>query len=295
MEENQTKEKIKHFFLRKWNDFCEWFIDKEHPHSRLNKNVFFHDLLKLIGLILVFLIVYSNVDKLNQIILIFIKIGSLLQLILLFFILRKAWHLIKNLKYSFRGLNHGIKAIISIAIVLLLLFAFLNQDKVVNSVIESYEKVEFQKFNPINADINFSAINLKGLSKNLNTCPQIDVPINFYNYNSFDGTVGNIRGTYDGWSIKGQATCRKGTKEGENLNKYYCGGYTSILGIGSVNAYVEKTIISKEGDIGKTYKYVIWNTYDENKNFIETKCIGDPDEFDKKQAEAFYNEMLKWR
>jgi len=73
------------------------------------------------------------------------------------------------------------------------------------------------------------------------------------------------------------------------------GGYSSFFGIGSVNAYVEKTIISKEGEIGKTYKYVIWNIYDENKNFVETRCLGDPDEFDRKQAEAFYNEMLKWR
>jgi len=59
------------------------------------------------------------------------------------------------------------------------------------------------------------------------------------------------------WTIKGSATCRKGTKEGENLNKYYCGGYTSFFGIGDVNAHVEKTIITEGGDIGKTYKYVI--------------------------------------
>jgi hypothetical protein len=67
-----------------------------------------------------------------------------------------------------------------------------------------------------------------------------------------------------------------------------------VFGIGDVNAYVEKTEITNEGEIGKTYKYVIWNIYDEDKNFVETRCISDPDEFEKKQAEAFYNEMLKW-
>jgi hypothetical protein len=283
---NQTK----HFCKKKWNQFTFWFTKKEHPRSILNKNVFFHDLLKVIGLILVFLIVYSNVDKLNQIVLIFIKIGSLLQLVLLFFILRKVWHLTINLKYFFRGLNHGTKAIIAIALVLLLFMAFQNQEKVVDSVVESYEKTEFQKFNPINANLNLSSLNLKGITKQLNTCPQIDVPINFPKYGD-----PNIKGqTYDGWKVKGSATCRKGTKEGENLNRYYCGGYESFMGIGSVNAYVEKTTISDDGDIGKTYKYVIWNIYDENKNFVETRCIGDPDEFDKKQAESFYNEMLKW-
>lgn len=291
MKENKSLEKVKYFMQRRWENFCNWFAEKEHPRSRLNKNVFFYDLLKLIGLILVFLIVYSNVDKLNQIVLIFIKIGALLQLVLLFFILLKAWHLTINLKYAFRGLNHGTKAIMAIMVILLLLVAFQNQDKIVNSVVESYEKAEFQKFNPIDANLNLSAINLEGLSKSFNTCPQINVSMED---NSWRGL--NIAGkSYDGWTIKGEATCRKGTKEGENLNKYYCGGYTSFFGIGAVNAYVEKTIISKEGEIGKTYKYVIWSIYDKNRNFVETRCIGDPDEFDKKQAEAFYNEMLKWR
>lgn len=291
MSDNEILNKVKGFSKRRWNKFTFWFTGKEHPRSILNKNVFFHDLLKIVGLILVFLIVYSNVDKLNQIVLIFIKIGSLLQLVLLFFILRKAWHLTINLKYAFRGLNHGTKAIIAIAIVLLLFIAFQNQEKVVDSVVESYEKAEFQKFNPINANLNLSSINLKGVTKQLNTCPQINVPIKETSWGEL-----NIAGqSYDGWTIKGSATCRKGTKEGENLNKYYCGGYTSFFGIGDVNAYVEKIIISKEGEIGKTYKYVIWSIYDEDKNFVETRCIGDPDEFDKKQAEAFYNEMLKWR
>ena len=148
MKENKTSEKIKHFAKKKWDNFTDWFTDKEHPHSKLNKNVFFHDSLKIIGLILVFLIIYSNIDKINQIVLIFIKLGSLLQLILLFFILRKAWHLIVNLKYAFRGLNHGTKAIISIAIVLLLFFAFVNQDKVVGSFVQTYEETDFNKLNP---------------------------------------------------------------------------------------------------------------------------------------------------
>ena len=156
MKENELLEKVKHFFQRKWNNFAYWFTEKEHPRSRLNKHVFFYDLLKLTGLILGFLIVNSNVYKLNQIVLIFIKIGSLLQLVLLFFILRKAWHLTINLKYAFRGLNHGIKAIIAISTILLLFFAFKNQDKVVNSVVESYEKIDVQKFNPLKMPSNFS-------------------------------------------------------------------------------------------------------------------------------------------
>jgi hypothetical protein len=111
--------------------------------------------------------------------------------------------------------------------------------------------------------------------------------------NSYFGL--SIQGkSHDGWTVKGDATCRKGTKEGENLNQYYCGGYKFGMLGGTVNAYIVKTIITEEGDIGKTHKYVIWNIYDENKIFVETRCIGDPDEFEQKQYEAFEREMLKW-
>ena len=282
----------KNYFEQKYQDFREWFLDKEHPHSKLNRNVFVHDVLKFVGFLLIFLIIYNNIDKLNQINIWIIKLGSILLLVSLFFVLRKAWHLGVNLKYWFRGFNHGTKLLIGLFIVLLLLMAYFNQEKVISGVTNSYDKIKFNSFNPVKLEaLNIS---LGGLTKNLNTCAQINAPINFYGYQSFDGTVGTISGTYEGWSIHGQATCRKGSKEGENLNKYYCGGYTYIFGIGSVNAYIQKTTISGNGEIGKTYKYVIWNIYDENKNFLETKCLGNPDDFDQKQAQALYNEMLKW-
>jgi len=161
-------------FSRKLEEFKDWFGEKEHRHSKLNKTVFFHDLLKLIGLILVFLIVYYNVDKLNQIVLIFIKVGSLIELVLLFFIFMKAWHLIRNLKYYFRGLSNGAKAVIAIVIVLLLLVAFLNQDKVVTSVIDSYGKMNITKLSPVKTDsLGFSFGNFsffKGVSVNKIKC-----------------------------------------------------------------------------------------------------------------------------
>lgn len=163
MKKNKSGDKVKRFAKDKWEEFADWFVEREHPRSRLNKNVFFHDSFKLIGLILIFLIVYSNIDRLNQVVLVFIKLGSMLQLGLLFFILRKVWHLIINLKYFFRGLNHGTKAIIAIAIVLALFFAFLNQERVVESVVQNYEKVDFSKLNPIQISGNFS---LFGLDKN---------------------------------------------------------------------------------------------------------------------------------
>ena len=289
MKENKSSEKIKHFAKKKWDNFTDWFTDKEHPHSRLNKNVFFHDALKLIGLILVFLIIYSNLDKINQIVLIFIKLGSLLQLVLLFFILRKAWHLTINIKYAFRGLNHGTKAIIAIVIVLLLFMAFLNQDKVVNSITQTYEEANFSKLNPIQVSGNFSLGWLGDLKLSEASCPNFDIPFVMFKR----GAV------HDGWQIKGDDPgCKKGNMEGENLNHYYCGGFSGGVSLmpgvspyGTQYAYIQKTTISDSGDIGKTYKHIIWNEYDENKEYLSTECLGDPDKFEEEQLEDVLGDM----
>jgi hypothetical protein len=165
MVEHRKENRIKEYLLRKWSNFREWFIDKEHPRSRLNRTVFLYDLLKLIGLILIFLILYSNTDRLNEIVLLFIKLGSLLQLILLFFIFRKAWHLLINLKYAFRGLNNGIKATLAILVVLLLIFAFLNQGEVIDSITETYDKINFSRLNPFAANLTDFSFGNFSLSK----------------------------------------------------------------------------------------------------------------------------------
>jgi len=287
MKKKDIKEKTKRFFKKRYKKFNYWFTEKEHPRSKLNRNVFFYDSLKFIGLILLFLIIHSNLDKLNNIVLIFIKLGSTLQLVLAFFIIKKCINLYENLKYAVRGLNHGIKAILSILVILLLFFAFVNQDKVVDGFTKTYDEIDFIKISPITLENLNISLDLKSMSNNFNTCPQMDIKMKDTSWYGL-----NLKGeTYDGWTIYGDATCRKGNKEGENLNYYYCGGYANgILG-GTVNAYVKKTTISEDGSIGKTYKYIIWNIYDNNKEFIETKCLGDPDEYEKQQARELRKSM----
>ena len=121
---------------------------------------------------------------------------------------------------------------------------------------------------------------------NLNSCPQIDVPMD--SDNRISGT------TKDGWTIHGNPVCKKGDSEGENLNNYYCGGFGSNFMGSTVNAYVEKTFISDSGDIGETKKIILWNTYDGDKNFISTKCLGDPDKFEEQQFDSMIDEFKSW-
>lgn len=181
-----------------------------------------------------------------------------------------------------------------LCIILLVLFLYANLSEINFDKLDQQEGMDSNTTDATKSS-NFIQDLVKSISEIFSktiesSCPQINVPME-------DGYLGlNIKGkTYDGWSVNGAATCHKGKNEGENLNYYYCGGYTSFLGIGSVNAYVEKTFISEEGEIGETIKYVIWNVYDENKKFLKTKCLGDPDEFEKKQIDSFEKEFLKWR
>ncbi len=287
-------EKVKPLFIRKWEGFTSWFREKEHYHSRLNKDAFFYDLLKITGLILVFLIVYYNVNKLNQIVLIFIKLGSLLLLVSIFFILRKAKHLIKNIKYSIRGFNNGTKAIIGIAIVILLFLAFLNQDKVVEKIVNNYEKTEFNKLNPITAEINLSS--LGKLFSGLNVCPQINVPMQngripaqvYEDWKVYQYPCDTLT-SFFGCSID----CYKGYAEGQNKNYYYCGDKPQF--IGKQLATVDKTPVSNDGTIGKQIRKSFVNIYASDGTFLKTICGEDPEKITeqewnkfKKEAESFF-------
>ena len=145
--------------------------------------------------------------------------------------------------------------------------------------------------NNVLINLNNNSFDFKNLFYNIKygNCPQIDVPIS-------EGYLGlNIANkSYDGCVIKGKATCRSGTEEGENSNYYYCGGFRYNFGYYDILAYVEKIDISLDGSIGKTRKHIIWNIYDENKNFIKTKCLGDPDVFNEKQDEAIIKSLQEW-
>ena len=182
----------------------------------------------------------------------------------------------------------GLKIWIPIIIILVLLFFAYKYLTPRTSIITASNKIDLSSGNFVKGVVDSVKSTFSKTFES--SCPQINVPIEEHSWG-----VSDIQGkTYDGWTVKGEATCRKGTKEGENLNMYYCGGFNSILGISMVNAYVEKTIISNQGEIGKTYKHIIWNIYDENKNFVETRCLGDPDKFEEKQAEAFERELMNW-
>ncbi len=292
MEKDEDLRHFKGLFYRKYENFKEWCSDKEHPHSKLNKNVFIYDFLKFAGFFLVLLILYNNVWVLNDINLIFIRIGSLLLLITLFFVIRKAIHLGINLRYWFRGFNHGVKLLISLIIILLLVFAFLNQGKVVNSIVEKYEGIDFSKFNPLSLNLNISSLNF-------NDCPQLDFLGNLSTFRSepelqFQTSKRasffslKYEESFLSWSLKtyqlNSVKCEKGVKAGQNQNHYYC-GRTELPA-----TYMVYNVLDENANIEKVVQKTFINEYNEKGEFERTACGKTPEQITKdveanKQAE----------
>ena len=204
-----------------WDKFTDWFLEKDHPHSKLNRKLFFYDLVKVIILSLVFLIIHTNLDKVNQIVLIVIKLGSLIQLVLLFFIILKTIHIIKNLRYFFRGLSHGVKVIISIVLVVLVLVAFLNNGTVIDSLEKSYKKINFENWNPIIFPSNFSLGEISSLKMgSYNSIKDLQQnPSNYLEKNvRVKGKLNNRLGGYsledsDGYWVWIEDNCIEGQRE----------------------------------------------------------------------------------
>ena len=156
MKENH---KLKKYFSEKWSDFQSWFNERQH-RSKLNKNVFFNDLIKFTALVVFFSIIYSNIGKLEQMSIWILRIAPLVELVLLYFIIKKGWHLIINLKYAFKGAKNGFKGIMAIVVIVLLILTFVNQEQVVNSFAETWDEIEFNNLNPLNLEgVDFSNFN----------------------------------------------------------------------------------------------------------------------------------------
>lgn len=108
-------------------------------------------------------------------------------------------------------------------------------------------------------------------------CPQLD-EINVFEWKSITGSkYFRLNYSYNEESVEGYnlswsfyVQCEKGTKEGENVNYWYCGKNPDFWGD---NIHFEKKIISPEGNITKHINKKAYSVYDKNFNFIETVCF----------------------
>lgn len=149
---------MKSGFENTFYNFKYWFTDKEHPNSKLRLHYFIRDSIKFLIVFIFMIIIYNNVDIINKIQLYFIKIGSLILLSLLIYLIFISYKLIKNLKYGYRGLNNGIKYSLMILILVIVILLYLNQKSFIDTSMKIYDKIYFSRAIPF----DFSSGTIKG-------------------------------------------------------------------------------------------------------------------------------------
>jgi hypothetical protein len=105
-----------------------WFFRRKHPYSKLRLDKLQTNLGMAIGLAIILLVVRSYSDVLNSIAIWFLELGTIISLILLWFIVKNLYKVFVNLRYGFRGSTNGSKLILIILLILLFWQTYSIQD-----------------------------------------------------------------------------------------------------------------------------------------------------------------------
>lgn len=127
------------------NKFIRWFFWKNHPHSYLRKYTLLKNFSILLLISFIFWIVFINLHSINNIILLFIKLGSLIEIILILCFIFYLYKVLVNLRYGIRGANNGIKAILGISLVIIFILVIFN----FHWIAKPLNEIDYNFLNPI--------------------------------------------------------------------------------------------------------------------------------------------------
>ena len=113
---------------QKYYNLKRWVFRKKHPYSKLRLDELVINLGLVIGLSIILLIILSYSDTLNSIAIWFVELGTVIALILLYFIIKNLYKVFVNLRYGVRGLTNGVKVISVILLILVSWQIYQNQD-----------------------------------------------------------------------------------------------------------------------------------------------------------------------
>jgi len=148
---HNKKRKKPNFFDDRIYRIKFWLSRREHrKYTKWNR--FFMNIIWLIILSLSFSILYSNIEKLNEIKLWFIMLGSTLLLVNAYFWIRFCYKLIKKIYYLIRGERNWIRYLVVIILLVFIWQAYTNKGDVLNPVFDIYDKTNLTFFNPFSFD-----------------------------------------------------------------------------------------------------------------------------------------------
>ncbi len=126
-----------------------WFNYKKCPYNHLRIEKLMKDFLYLsISLGFAF-VIYTNIETLNEIVIVFLKLGSLLLLGSCILSLKYLYHIVVNLKYGFRGLKNGYKLIAIILLISVVLYGYQNYGTYSSQLNGFLGNIEYSYFNPL--------------------------------------------------------------------------------------------------------------------------------------------------
>lgn len=126
-----------------------WFYGKTQDEKYFDPHQFFMTILYLIISLILTMIFYENVAFLNQYTVIFIRLGSILLLVGIFYNIKYAHYLLKQSKNKHNNLIKGHKAIIAVLIILALLIVYANSGILTSKIKNTTESVQWSDFNPL--------------------------------------------------------------------------------------------------------------------------------------------------
>ncbi len=143
-------------FIDKLKNFTKSFLHKIKrfifKRSYLDNkwwNYFFINILWITLLSIGLGIVYSNLTKLNDIVLWFIPVGGALLLVITFFWIKYLWKMLKHTRYGYRKLSNWIKFLMLLILLILAWGAYENKDTIFDPLIDTYDKINFTSILPI--------------------------------------------------------------------------------------------------------------------------------------------------
>ena len=143
----------------------DWLNDREHRKYNLGRrfNYLLGILIPLAISIVAYAIFYSNAQKLNDVNLWIIKLGGILILVSVFFIIKYGIRFIKELINILKRQRNWLKYLIIILLIFLLWQAYTNKDTVLNPVFDIYNQTNFSLYMPIGG-LNLSSSSSSGSS-----------------------------------------------------------------------------------------------------------------------------------
>ncbi len=136
------------FFNSLKERFVFWFNERSRRHFYPPINLLFPFLYILILFFLI-RIEYINLSKLNEIIILFLPLGSVLLILTVLFFIFEIYSFIKKLRLWFKGERNGVQLLVFLLALFFLILVYYNQVPIIDFFVSSYESIDFdQIFSP---------------------------------------------------------------------------------------------------------------------------------------------------